>query len=378
MKRWRSTGESSGLSSTVFVPNAYITVDIFRSESPRLVTLDPSDNGSVVDSGPDVVNELPDGWLRLALVNGVDRWLDAPGFPGLLADWNEGLILADLASAHSRVGNDDLAQHFWDGAKTALEDFIELVLTQTNAARVGHPALVTELARVYADAPYFDANTASAIQNVLGPPPTWHPELDLRVRELVTVRHKGASASVAAYADPRLVPARVLADKPTATLTDDTIQVTVPAFAGLDAATPAAERLLMRLIAKDDLSVISLGLLELGANSMFSGTLPANGNTPGGLVVEVFDGDAVGGPYVDDDARRTKVERLQKAFTFERLAASARSLGISEQANVLADWAQKAAPDGTDLSGVAPEGAGNGPLRPLLVELANGFSTALE
>lgn len=372
--RYVSPAPRSELLSAVRLPDGLLAVDLFSPRSPVLVEADsPFALGSEIEA-PGV----PDGWLRLALVNGVDRWLDALGFPGLLADWNEGLLLADLASAHSRVGNDDLATHFWDDAKPALEGFIEQILDPANASRVGHPVLVTELARVYADTPYFKASIATAIQGVLGTTPTWHPELDLQVPELVSVRHKGANASVTAYADPRLVPARVLADKPRATLTDDTIYVTVPAFAGLDAATPVAERMLVRLIAKDDLQVVSLGLLELGAGSEFSGTLPANGNAPGGLVVEVFDGDAVGGPYVDDDARRTKVERLQKAFTFERLAASARSLGISEQANVLADWAQKAAPEGTDLSGVAPEGAGNGPLRPLLVELANGFSTALE
>lgn len=319
---------------------------------------------------------MPDGWLRLALVNGVDRWLDAPGFPGLFADWNEGLLLADLANAQSQVGNDDLAAHLWDGAKPALEGFVEQILDPANASRVGHPVLVAELARIYAGAPYFKTNIATAIQDVLGTVPTWHPELDLQVPELVTFRHKGASASVTAYADPRLVPARVLAGTPHATLTDDTIHVTVSAFAGLDAATPVAERMLVRLIAKDDLRVVSLALLELGDDYLFSAKLAANGNAPGGLVVEVFDGDAVGGPYVDDGDRRTKISRLQKAFTFERLAGSARALGIKTQAKVLGGWATEVAPPGTDLSRVAPAVA-EGPLRPLLVELANGFSTAL-
>ncbi|MXP20193.1 hypothetical protein GIY30_02255 [Gordonia sp. HNM0687] len=342
-------------------PNHPVRVDLVPTPSPTNVGAALA--RSIETTG---IPALPEEWSRLAVVTGIDRWFQLPFDE--LGSFDD-VLPADLAYAHSLVGNTAQADFFYGVARDTLHGLLHKIPTWG--------PIFDEFARVYAAAPY--GKPPAELHALIAPRATiadTESADDPRRRQTRT-RAKGAAQSmplpVRIVVDPRSVPARIIdRESAQATLDDDLTRIRVRAFPGIGASTPAAERLVARLFDEES-ALVSLSDLTL-AGGHFVATLPARGRRHG-ITVEIRDFESVGGPYLssDDAVLANQIEATQIAYSWHRMAGAATAL----QNAVEADFAHVSAMNAVDNYPAlnvdtrlnALPLTRTGPLRPLLAEL---------
>lgn len=253
------TGErGSGLDAACALPHGgLVRVDLLQPLEALDLYLP---EGSAADA------TLPEDWARLALVTGVDRWLDVPV--------DEGLVAADRVLAAREAGLDDEADGW---VPVALPSLLRMVTRAVDAP--APDALRRELVRV--TAAFGDALDAPARRLVagLGAAPaaqSWSPGEEevrrrrQRPRPAVAGIGAGPQASSrvpstwTAHLDPRRVPARLCGWHPEVVRRDGLVVVEVDAAPGITPDHPAAGRLLATLTRGGGTEAMSPMVLEDG------------------------------------------------------------------------------------------------------------------
>lgn len=358
----------SWLTAAEEVPGGFVALDLLRPGAPIHVEADDRATLTTGDGAPPAV---PDEWIRVGLVTGVDRWLDLPSDRQEIRDWSEELLQADLALAHSLVGNNELAEYFWERSGETLTAVARRTLDDRHPW-AGYGAFLDELRQVYSRFPDRDRDIEAQLEHV-------NRAAGLAPQEKVLVRTKGGSRhnQVEVVTDPRLVPARLFT-RPEAILDHRTIRVEAIPFRKGSGTSPTAARMTLQVFAKSDRALVAFGPLPFDGTT-FRAVLPLAGDyEPADLIVEVFDLGSSTGPYAFDDLGRTELLADQGLFTRARLAGA--DTALARTGSLDAAWLQegerKLSPIGVDdlraaVEAIAPAAPGNGPLRPLLAELAN-------
>lgn len=349
-----STSSTSGLISTVALfPAVSISVDVLRPDypvamfvgSPRAVDENIRQLAEDVnahksgDMSHDV--HLPPPWVRLALVKGVDRWLDVR--------IDEVLLTADRALALQEAGEVEAAQDLWTPTVIArLEEYSDAL---ASSGRETPASIRRELARLVAAFPDLDLHPDSVLPAALGATTTAASTVTAatntdehdpdEVFQSIIDRFSAAPRVVAI--DLLHVPARVVGtDLAMSPLDSRNVQVSAPAFPGMTVDEPASRRLLSRLVETGTGTVVSLGTFTLNPEtSSFEGTLPLRGRRYSDVTVDVFDSNVPSTPRVTTTsaADRDALVHAQRAFVSGRLAAAHHAVGNTTAGQALGESA---------------------------------------
>lgn len=369
-------------------PGGLLLIDAFRPdryrrlhlsadelETPFGIRLREMHNAGDLDPGS---VDLPETWVRAAVVDAVDRWVDLP----LDAD----LLLADRALAAAETDNTTMGAELFDRARQALADLVDSV----DGAYQTPEALLTELTRVLRATPegYGVRPPRTTGEPSIGDTFAALAQEERRSRaRAVLYNTKGSNeaadegpvGAVPVLHHPLLVPVQLLRGAPVATVADGRIQVVGPAVGGVSTATPATGRLLLSAVDAQTLRVGAVApfLFDGGA---FRGTIrPVAGGVDSTLVV-VHDSAATSALSLTPDmlVRAASLTALRDAFGAERLAAAHQDLadpsgvGMAQQARIQALMsAPQTPPTWLDLGGpLAVAARLEHACRPLLAELA--------
>lgn len=321
-------------SSVALSPGLLLSVDVLRPEVPVELFVGAPDrvDASVrqlaramqsKDDGSPTNLVLPPAWTRCAVVIGVDRWLDA--------QIDETILAADRALALHEAGQHVAAQRIWTpDVKERMEEYSDSLADSGFAIP---SAIRRELARLENAFPDLELHPDSVLPAALGgavvaPPREFAGELD---DHSVDDAFRGivdgvTSAPRAVRINPLHVPARVVGAEMVVSLNDsDNVRVSAPAFAGLTAADPAAERLLCRLVDMRSGDVVSYDTFTLDATtSTFESVLGLYGRQFADVTVDVFDGNVASSPQLSS---HEAVFQAQRAFVSGRIAAALYAVG---------------------------------------------------
>jgi hypothetical protein len=263
--------------------------------------------------------ELPNRWLRLATVVGVDRWMDAA--------LDEQLVAADRALALVEAGDAEggaaayapVADHLLDYGTAIVADpsmtspaVVAELLRITEA--VGSADLAAALHQISPDAGL--GFTAESVQRPAASGGVRHLHHDYAItgQDLVEIDHQH-------------VPARLIDGPLAIRLQQDQLVVTAQPYPTVRADHPAACRLVVRLVDTVDNSVIVQRPFEL-IGSSFQSSLDLRGRPLTELAVDVVDLFGMRPPRVDQAglAQRSALASAQRAYQTVRSALAALTL----------------------------------------------------
>jgi hypothetical protein len=324
---------------------------------------------------PDAL-DLPETWVRAAIVDAVDRWVDLP--------LDATLLLADRALAAAQLGDSLTAAALYAGARQGLVDLVDSL----DGAYDKPVTLLDELRLVLRWAP--DGYGVRAPRDASASPfahtfdALAQEERRRRTRaRLYQGKGPGSSehepdSDVPVLLHPMHVPARLFDGAPVATAAGDRVDVVVPARAAAGATTPASRRLLVSALDLQTLEVEAVAPVVLDDLTFRSSVRAAARGAAATLVVVH---DAAARPVLRFPADVIETARLltarRDAFGSERMAHAHRAVGdlagaalaLQSRLEALRIDPQTAA-SVVDLSG--PHEVGSelaGAVRPLLAEL---------
>jgi hypothetical protein len=289
------------------------------------------------------VNPAAEPWLRMAIIDALDRWLQLP--------LDQSLIDAERGVARGRVANTlpsgPSREHFTGEALALLRLSAKGLVVYLSDLKASTSSIPMELRRCLA---HLVEGYSAMHQEVHGPDDeleavgrAWTelssvPESDWRVTERSAGwaggRRRAPSAhpsqALVSWVDPRQLRARVVDLDPNGNeismsesrLGDhDAVLVTVPAFGPHGPVASIAERLLVRLVDRRSGEAHGESMLTLTydrhypgaglvASPVFTAVLPLRGVSPLDLRADVFDADSEIPPaWANTDASLLRVRR---------------------------------------------------------------------
>lgn len=269
--------------------------------------------------------ELPAPWVREAVVDAVDRWVDRP--------LDAGLLLADRALAAAESDDDASAVDLYRRARQGLADLVR----RLDAAHDKPEALLVEVVRVLLAAPddYGVRRPRTSGEASIGDAFAALESEDRhrrsRVAAYLTKGEDGTGGEarvgqVPVLRHPLLVPARLLSGPPVATESGERIDVVATAAGGVDP-TVVAGRLLLTAMDAQTLRAVSVAPFLFDDGTFHATLRPAASGARSTLVV-LHDAVASVTPILTpaELARAASLTALQTAYGAERLMAAHRAL----------------------------------------------------